>query len=48
MATVLMIAGNYITAVFDGLILFTIMGSALFVLGGIITMIITLRNSVIL
>lgn len=48
MATVLMIAGNYITAVFDGLIIFTIIGSALFFLGGIITMIITLRNSVIL
>lgn len=47
MATVLLIAGNYITAMFGGLYI-TLVGSAIFFFGGIITMLITLRNSVIL
>ena len=48
MATILMVAGYYVIAVFNGLFAFTIIGTALFVIGGFITMIITLRNSVIL
>ena len=47
-ATILMLAGNFITAVFDGLFVYTVIGSTLFVVGGVITMVITLRNSVIL
>ena len=47
-ATILMIAGNYVTVVFDGLFMYTVIGTALFFIGGIITMTITLRNTVVL
>ena len=47
-ATILMIAGNYITVVFADMLPFIVIGSALFSIGGFITMVITLRNSVIL
>ncbi len=47
MATVLLIVGNFITVLSDTLMV-TMVGSAIFFVGGIITMLITLRNSVIL
>ena len=47
-AMVILLAGNFIATVFDGLLIFTAIGSAFFFVGGIIIMLITLRNSVIL
>ena len=47
LAILLMIVGNGFSFVFDNFA-FTIIGSTLFLLGGFITMIVTLRNSVIL
>ena len=47
LAILLMIVGNGFSFVFDALI-FTFIGSGLFLLGGFITMVVTLRNSVIL
>ena len=47
LAILLMIVGNGLSFVFDNFA-FTIMGSTLFLLGGFITMVVTLRNSVIL
>ena len=47
LAILLMIVGNGLSFVFDTFF-FTILGSALFLLGGFITMVVTLRNSVIL
>ena len=47
LAILLMIVGNGLSFVFDAFAA-TIIGSSLFLLGGFITMIVTLRNSVIL
>ena len=47
LAILLMIVGNGLSFVF-GTFFFTILGSALFLLGGFITTVVTLRNSVIL
>lgn len=47
LAILLMIVGNGLSFVFDNFA-FTIIGSTLFLLGGFITMVVTLRNSVIL
>ena len=47
-AMILLISGNFIVNVFDGLLPFSIIGTAFFFIGGIIIMLITLRNSVIL
>ena len=47
-AMVLLLAGNFIATVFDGLLPFSAIGTAFFFIGGIVIMLITLRNSVIL
>lgn len=47
LAILLMIVGNSLSFIFDSFAL-TIVGSSIFVLGGFITMVVTLRNSVIL
>ena len=47
-AMVLLLAGNFIVNVFDGLSYFSVIGTAFFFIGGIIITLITLRNSVIL
>lgn len=47
-ATLILIAGNFLTLVFNDLFVFQIIGTALFFIGGFVLMIITLRNSVIL
>jgi len=46
--TILMITGSFISLVYGSAIVANIVGSALFALGGLVTMIITLRNSVLL
>ena len=47
LAILLMIVGNSLSFIFDSFAL-TIVGSSIFLLGGFITMVVTLRNSVIL
>lgn len=47
LAILLMIVGNGLSFVFDYFV-FTVIGSTFFLLGGFITMVVTLRNSVIL
>ncbi len=47
-ATILMIIGNFVTIKFGQIYPYTIIGSGLFIVGGLITVVITLRNSVIL
>ena len=47
LAILLMIVGNSLSFIFDSFAL-TIIGSSIFLLGGFITMVVTLRNSVIL
>ncbi|MBO6001123.1 MAG: hypothetical protein J6P81_04970, partial [Spirochaetales bacterium] len=47
-AMILLLAGNFIATVFDGLFPFSVIGTAFFFIGGIVIMLITLRNSVIL
>ena len=47
LAILMMIVGNSLSFIFDAFA-FTVIGSGLFLLGGFITMVVTLRNSVIL